>query len=214
MKPMHTLWISMLFVLILAAVFLWLSPSMPPLVATHWNAQGQVNGYMTPIAAVGTPIVLLIVLALLTVVLPVISPRRYEIKPFAAVFGLVMIAAQALVFVAALGVLLNAAGRSVHMPLVAQLSIGMLLMVMGNYMGKLRKNFFIGIRTPWTLTSDEVWARTHRLAGWLFVLAGVGTIAVAVVGAPLWVSVTMLLAAALISCVYSLVIYRGIEGQP
>ena len=214
MKPMHTLWISMLFVLILAAVFLWLSPSMPPLVATHWNAQGQVNGYMTPIAAVGTPIVLLIVLALLTVVLPVISPRRYEIKPFAAVFGLVMIAAQALVFVAALGVLLNAAGHRVHMPLVAQLSIGMLLMVMGNYMGKLRKNFFIGIRTPWTLTSDEVWARTHRLAGWLFVLAGVVTIAVAVVGAPLWVSVTMVLAAALISCVYSLVIYRGIEGQP
>ena len=213
MKPLHTLWISTLFVLILVGVFLWLYPSMPPLVATHWNAQGQVNGYMSPLVAVATPIALLIVLALLTVALPAVSPRHYEIKPFAAVFGLVMVAAQALVFVAALGILLNAAGHSVRMPLVAQLSIGMLLMVLGNYMGKLRKNFFIGIRTPWTLTNGEVWARTHRMAGWLFVFAGVLTMAAAILGAPLWVSIAIVLAAALIPCVYSLVIYRGIEGQ-
>lgn len=214
MKPMHTLWISTLFVVILVAVFLWLYPQMPPWVATHWDAQGRINGYMTPIFAVGTPIVALIALALLTVVLPAISPRHYEIKPFAAVFGLVMLAAQAVVFVAALGILLNAAGHAVRMPLVAQLSIGMLMMVFGNYMGKLRKNFFIGIRTPWTLASEDVWARTHRVAGWLFVLAGVLAIGAAIIGVPLWVSMAIVLAAALIPSVYSLVIYRSAERHP
>jgi uncharacterized membrane protein len=213
MKLAHTLLISALFVLTLAAVFLWLYPKMPALVATHWNAQGQVDGYAAPIRAVGVPIVLLVMLALLTVVLPAISPRRYEIKPFAAVFGLLMLATQAFVFVAALGVLLNAAGHHVRMPLLAQLSIGGLMMVIGNYMGKLRKNFFVGIRTPWTLASDDVWARTHRLAGWLFVLAGVLAIGVAVAGAPLRATVAIVLVAALVPCAYSLVIYRRMEGR-
>jgi uncharacterized membrane protein len=211
MKLAHTLLISVLFVLTLVAVFLWLHPKMPPLIAAHWNAQGHVDGYVTPMRAVATPVVMLVLLALATIVLPVISPRHYEIKPFAAVFGLVMLAVQAFVFLAALGLLLNAAGHDVHMPLLARLSIGALMMVIGNYMGKLRKNFFIGIRTPWTLTSDEVWTRTHRLAGWLFVLAGLLVIGATVAGAPLRATVVIVLVAALVPCVYSLVIYRHAE---
>lgn len=211
MKLVHTLLISALFVLALLGVFFWFYPQMPPLVPTHWNAQGHIDGYMTPIHAVGTPIVFLILLAVLTVVLPAISPRHYEIKPFAAVFGLVMLATQAVVFVAALGVVLNAAGHTVRMPLIAQFAVGALMLVIGNYMGKLRKNFFVGIRTPWTLTSDEVWARTHRLAGWLFMLAGLITIGAAVMGSSPWVLIATVLTAALIPCVYSLVIYRRVE---
>jgi uncharacterized membrane protein len=78
-------------------------------------------------------------------------------------------------------------------------------------MGKLRKNFFIGIRTPWTLASDEVWARTHRVAGMLFVPAGVIVVVASLVNAPLMFSVGVMLAAAFIALVYSYVIYRRVE---
>jgi uncharacterized membrane protein len=86
-------------------------------------------------------------------------------------------------------------------------------MVIGNYTGKLRKNFFVGIRTPWTLSSDAVWERTHRLAGWLFMLGGLVAIVATLVGVPFWVAVAAVPAAGLIACVYSYFIYRAIEGR-
>lgn len=213
MKPVRMLLISALFLTILLAVFVWLYPHMPARVPTHWNARGQINGYMSPLGAVAVPMIAIALLAALTLLLPVISPRGYEIKPFASVFALVMLAAQMLVLISALAVLLNAAGHTVQMPLVCMLGIGALFLVIGNYMGKLRKNFFIGIRTPWTLASDLVWERTHRMGGWLFMLAGLAIIAIALFGAsPTWL-LGIALAAALIPTAYSYVIYRRVEAR-
>ncbi|MEL7298668.1 MAG: SdpI family protein, partial [Pseudomonadota bacterium] len=90
--------------------------------------------------------------------------------------------------------------------------VGLLFVVLGNYMGKLRKNFFIGIRTPWTLASDEVWARTHRLGGYLFVAAGIGLMLSAFIGMNAWLITTLALGAGLIPVAYSFLLYRKIEG--
>jgi uncharacterized membrane protein len=79
-------------------------------------------------------------------------------------------------------------------------------------MGKLGKNFFIGIRTPWTLASDEVWFRTHRLGGKLFVLAGLLVFAAGVFGAGPFAPMAAIGAAALVSVVYSYLLYRRLEG--
>lgn len=81
-------------------------------------------------------------------------------------------------------------------------------------MGKVRKNFFIGIRTPWTLASDEVWSRTHRLGGKVFVLTGIFMIVNIFVRFPGQTLVVAIVAAALIPVIYSYVIYRRIEGFP
>lgn len=212
MKPVRTLLVSALFLLILLAAFVWLYPHMPARVPTHWNAQGQINGYMSPLGAVGTPMIVIAVLAAITLLLPAISPRGYEIKPFVSVFVLVMLAVQMFVLITALAVLLNAAGHAVNMPLLCMLGAGVLLMVMGNYMGKLRKNFFIGIRTPWTLASDAVWERTHRMGGWLFMLAGAVVVAIALCGAPMVLIVGMVLCVALIPAIYSYALYRRLES--
>jgi uncharacterized membrane protein len=211
MKPARTLFISALFVLILLAAFVWLSPHMPARVPTHWDAQGQVNGYMSPLGAMLTPMIVIAVLALLTLLLPAISPRGFAITPFGSIFALIMLAVQAFVLVTALAVLLNAAGHSVQMPLISMLGIGALLMVTGNYLGKVRKNFFIGIRTPWTLASDAVWGRTHRIGGWLFMLAGAVGIALALAGGSLVVLVAIVLSIALALTVYSYIAYRRLE---
>lgn len=213
MKPARTLFISALFVLILLAAFVWLSPHMPTRVPTHWDAQGQVNGYMSPLGAMLTPMIVIAVLALLTLLLPAISPRGFAITPFGSIFALIMLAVQAFVLVTALAVLLNAAGHPVQMPLISMLGIGALLMVTGNYMGKVRKNFFIGIRTPWTLASDAVWERTHRIGGWLFMLAGAVGIALALAGGSLVVLVAIVLGVALVLTVYSYVAYRRLESH-
>jgi uncharacterized membrane protein len=92
--------------------------------------------------------------------------------------------------------------------------VGALLMVIGNFMGKFRKNFFVGIRTPWTLTSDVVWERTHRLAGWLFVLAGLVWIVGGLVHASPVVLVVAALAAGFVPAVYSYFLYRRVERHP
>lgn len=213
MKPVRVLLISALFLFILLAAFVWLYPHMPARVPTHWNAQGQINGYMSPLGAVATPMIVIAMIALLTVLLPVISPRGYEIGPFVAVFGIFMLAIQLVVLITGLAVLLNGAGHAVRMPLVCMLSIGALLMVMGNYMGKLRKNFFIGIRTPWTLASDAAWERTHRMSGWLFVLAGATVMVIALIGAPMLAMVGVVLCVVLIPVIYSYVVYRRVESR-
>jgi len=80
-------------------------------------------------------------------------------------------------------------------------------------MGKFRKNFFVGIRTPWTLTSDVVWERTHRLAGWLFVLAGLVWIVGGLLHASPVVLVVAALAAGFIPAIYSYFLYRRVEGR-
>ena len=91
-------------------------------------------------------------------------------------------------------------------------SIGVLIIVIGNFLGKVTKNFFVGIRTPWTLASDEVWFRTHRLAGVSFVIAGFVVLIAAALGyGGSWVAF-IIVAAALISIIYSAVIYKRIEG--
>ncbi|MEO5811930.1 MAG: SdpI family protein [Rhodanobacter sp.] len=205
-----TLAVSVAFVLIAVAAAVWLYPQLPPQVPTHWDLYGNVNGTMPRFWGAAFPALSILVLAILTAVLPVISPRRFEIAPFSSVYSLLMLAVQGVLLVIGLSMLLAGAGYAVPMPTIVALATGVLFMVVGNYMGKLRKNFFIGIRTPWTLASDAVWERTHRLGGPVFVLAGLLLVLGGIAGAPAWATFAVVAVAALIPCVYSYVIYRHI----
>ena len=70
------------------------------------------------------------------------------------------------------------------MAVIAPLLLGGLLVLIGNLMGKLRPNWFVGIRTPWTLSSKASWTRTHRLGGWLLIVSGLLVMSCAVVRRP------------------------------
>ena len=207
----RTLMVSALFILVALVAAVWLYPGLPAQVPVHWNLHGQVNGTLPRLWGAAFPALIILALAVLTVLLPLFSPRQFEIQPFASAYGVMMLAIQGMMLAVGLAVLLAGAGHALPIPAVAMLAVGVLLMVLGNYMGKLRKNFFIGIRTPWTLASDAVWERTHRLAGWLFVAAGLVMVASVLVGAPLWLPLAAIAAAALIPCVYSLLVYRRLD---
>ena len=87
-------------------------------------------------------------------------------------------------------------------------------MIFGNVLGKVTRNFFVGIRTPWTLANEEVWYRTHRLAGKLFVVAGLLVVTTSLAGLGTWTIFVSVGLATLVPVVYSYVIYRKLEGLP
>jgi uncharacterized membrane protein len=145
-------------------------------------------------------------------VLPKISPRGFRMDRFRRVFEILQTAILSFLFLATVVALLAAAGIPFEIHRAIFAGLGLLFLVIGNFMGKLTRNFFIGIRTPWTLASEEVWLRTHRLGGKLFVLAGLVIFLAGLLGGGVeWLlGVTLLLAA--VCVVYSYLLYRRLEG--
>jgi uncharacterized membrane protein len=161
------------FIALVAAAFsVWAYPRLPEVVTTHWNFKGDPDGTSSRLVAAGLLPLFLAVLPLIFRVLPKIDPKGENYAKFSDAYWLI---ANSVVFFLAgvhVVVLLNAMGTPVDINLVIGLGVGLLLMVMGNYLGKVQTNWFMGVRTPWTLASEHVWRKTNRTAGWLFVLAG------------------------------------------
>jgi uncharacterized membrane protein len=155
---------------------------LPERVAVHWNFAGQANGYGSKLELVlFGPLAIAGVWALL-LLLSRMDPRRVERSAreldaggpgetegsYWTVIHLVVVA-----LVLLHGAILLAASGVVRGPdRVIAVALALLLLLPGNFMGRLRPNWFVGIRTPWTLASDEVWRRTHRLAANLMVAGG------------------------------------------
>jgi len=199
-------------ILAIFVVAAWLYPQLPESVPSHWNAQGEIDGYMSKPWGVFLMPLITLAIYLMFFALPLISPHGFRMEKFTSVvrvFQTVMVLFMSLVTVTAL---LAARGDAVPVSNITLGAVGMLLVVLGNYMGKVRKNFFIGIRTPWTLASDEVWARTHRLGGWTFSIAGLLMMITSFTGANVEILVWICAGAALIPVLYSFILYRKLEG--
>jgi uncharacterized membrane protein len=160
----------------LLGIWAWFQLPADAQIPIHWGLDGQPNGYAPK--AVGLFLLPLITAGVAAIfwLIPVIEPRRANIeksgKPYAAIWvGVVLLlAAVDLATTAA------ALGATFDITLVVLVATGVLFMVIGNYLPKVRPNYMVGIRTPWTLTSDLSWDRTHRLGGRLFVLEGIAFI--------------------------------------
>jgi uncharacterized membrane protein len=146
---------------------------MPDKMASHWDAQGQVNGYMSkfwglfllPIIAVG--------IFLLFLLIPKIDPLKLNIVKFRGYFdGFLIIFFLFLLYVYILIILWNL-GRRFDMGQALAPSLGVLFYYAGILVENSKRNWFIGIRTPWTLSNEIVWDKTHRIGGKLFKAAGV-----------------------------------------
>jgi uncharacterized membrane protein len=212
MKITRTSLLSMALVAVSFIATAVLYDRLPESVPTHWNARGVADRFTPkPWGPFLLPLTMLGVFALLFV-LPRISPRGYRMERFQRVFEILQAAILGFLLVLALLALLAGTGAPVPMGRAIYAATGLLFAVLGNFMGKLTKNFFVGIRTPWTLASDEVWLRTHRLGGKTFVLAGLGLFVSGLVGGG---SVAVFVAVAVavgIPVLYSCVLYRRLEG--
>jgi uncharacterized membrane protein len=187
-------------------------PVLPDPMPSHWNAAGQIDGWMPKFWGVMLFPIIMAAIWLVFLVLPRISPRGFEMDPFTRAWGYLRVAILAyMLLIEALAV--RAAQGDGQISVKALFAgLGVLFVLMGNFLGKVTRNFFVGIRTPWTLANEEVWHRTHRLGGKCFVVAGLVVVASAVLGLDFRVMIGAILVAALVPVAYSYVIYRKLDS--
>lgn len=195
----------------LAAALLY--ARLPEAMPVHFDLNGQPDGFAhKPFGPFMFP-TMIGVFTLLLSVLPLISPRRFEMDAFASSYRL--IACALLGLIAWIDAVTTAAGlgASLDPGRAGLVGAGLMFMAVGNVLGKLTPNFFVGVRTPWTLANPEVWRRTHRVGSWIFVLAGAGVALTAAFGEPVAPAVLLLIAAVLGLGVYSYLVYRKLERR-
>ncbi len=191
-----------------------LYPSLPDRIPTHWNVHGEVDGFGAKSWAVFLGPGLMAMMLLVFRFLPWLSPRRFEVadtgRPTYLYIMVVIVLLIGYVHFVSIAAAMGWAG-DVGRAMVA--GIFLFFALLGNVLGKVPRNFYIGIRTPWTLASERVWYSTHRLAARILVLAGaVGFVLVILTG---WfvVAFALLIAALFIPVAYSLVCYKRLRRQ-
>lgn len=189
-----------------------LYPLFPEPMASHWNASGEVNGYMTRFWGAFLMPVMSLGLFLLFWIVPVIDPLKANIARFREYFNAFIVLIMAfLLYIHGLTLAWNL-GFTYNMNIAIIPAVGLIFVFAGVMMGKARRNFFIGIRTPWTLSSDRVWDETHRLGSRLFIASGIITMLAVFLGeAGLWLFLPVILIAALVPVVYSYILWRREE---
>ena len=200
--------------ILLASVvaFFWYLPDLPARVPIHWGADGNINGWGSPWTLLIFPAIMGFHMALFAA-LPWLSPQRFSMESFQSTCFFIMLIITALMgYIFAL-MLYAALGNELNITRAVLGGVSVLIILLGNVLGKLRRNFFIGIRTPWTLASERVWYATHRLAGKLAVIAGVACLAITLAGLPLWVWMAALLSGLLCPALYSFIYYKQLEGR-
>ena len=211
MKFKTSMSIGFLAIIILFLVTTYLYPTLPDPMPSHWNAAGEVDGYMAlpwgayllPLCTFGTWLLFLVTVKF--------SPQGFRLDKFMPVVGILQLATTGFMLTVSVLVLLASKGYPLDMNTIIGPAIGVMLIITGNYLSKLRKNFFMGIKTPWTLASDEVWDRTHRLGGKTFMVGGFLCLFQPLVNNA-WYMITVILIASLTPVVYSFIIYKKLEG--
>lgn len=161
------------FVMLIVVAFLY--PKLPDQIPTQWQFNGSVNyGSKSNIWMIAG---MLVLFAFMYDYLPYIDPRRRNYLKFGKIYDLVCTGLQIFLAITT-GIILSESfypGRIATVKVIFSL-LALLFILIGNYMPKIQSNFYMGIKNPWTLSSDEVWRKTHRFAGKLYVGSGVITL--------------------------------------
>jgi uncharacterized membrane protein len=198
--------ISIALIAAMLAASLWVWHLIPPgtPIPIHWDAFGKPNGFArAPLGLFMAPAMAALIV-ILFIAIPAIEPRRMNLLRSAKFYHAVWIGVVLLMAVVHTLALYSALHAGVQVGGIVIPAVCLLVIVIGNYLGKTRSMFLGGIRTPWSLTSEYSWQRTNSLAGKLFMLAGMAGF-VAVFMMPLMQAVEILVSALLAACVISVV---------
>ncbi len=193
------------------SAYAWLVLPGDAMLPVHWSAGGDPDRYAGKWEALATLPAIAFLLSAILAVLPVIEPRRRHLFQSSKAYVRIWLTALGIMAFLHLTLVAAALGHSVDMLMIASIVLGALLTVMGNFLTKVHSNFFIGIRTPWTLSSERVWEKTHRLGGRLFFGLGIAFFIVALTGPnrlAFFVLVGAAAAVALVVIAYSYVLWR------
>ena len=193
----------------LVGIALW--SQLPDPMASHWDASDQVNGYTSKFWGVFLMPLMTTGLFLLFLAIPNIDPLKANIAQFRETFNLfIVLFVGFMIYIYFLTLLWNLGYTGFNMSNAILPALGILYFFIGYMLRKAKRNFFIGIRTPWTLSSDQVWDETHRVGSVLFMIAGALAFLGAFVGgtAAIWFVMVPILVSVLVTLIYSYVLYQ------
>lgn len=196
---------------LIATVVLY--PQLPQRVPSHWGANSQPNGYSPKWALFLIGPGMMAGLLLLFRFLPWLSPKQWEVDSFRSTYFQVMLILLSLLAYLYAMILWAGLSGSANVGRAILGGVCLLLALLGNLLGKVRRNFYIGVRTPWTLANERVWNATHRFAAKTFVVGGLAGLILTLFGIEGWPVLAVLLAAPLIPAAYSLVFYKQLERR-
>jgi uncharacterized membrane protein len=220
MKPSRYYFIAAGFAAALLVATIAVYPQLPAHVPSHWNIHNEVDRYAPRWTLLVYGPATIAGVMLLFSILPWLSPKRFEVGSFQSTYLYIMVVIVAemtylfaLILVAALydSEWRNAPLLPINMLRAITGGFSLFIALMGNVLGKVRRNFYMGVRTPWTLASERVWNATHRFAARCFVIAGIAGFLCALANLPIWVWITVFSAGALAPVGYSLIYYKRLE---
>ncbi len=204
-KNWKTLLITSIIILlpIVAGLILW--NRLPEQVPMHWGPSGEVDGWGSKgLFVFGMPAIMLAVHWLCVLITGADAKKKnHSIKMVTLVLWIIPV----IEIMLAIVTYMTALGYGVRVEIIVPAFMGLLMVVLGNYLPKCKQNYTIGIKIPWTLNSEENWNKTHRLAGWVWTICGLLITATAFTGL-FWLPLVVFLPMILIPLIYSYSLYR------
>mgnify|MGYP001309430334 FL=1 len=201
-----------LIIIMMFAASIYFYPQLPDKIPTHWNFKGEIDGYSGKLTGAFLMPVMNIIMYGLFIFMPVLDPKKENYKLFEStyiyfryLFHIFFLGMHGLIIAAALGYNVDT-GRLVT------LAVSLLLMLMGNVMGRLKHNYFVGIKTPWTLANEEVWRKTHRLGAVIWTGGGLAGVIISLLRLSMgWAFIAIIAVMTFIPIVYSYVLFNRLE---
>lgn len=191
---------------------IWAYNKLPEKVASHWNAAGQVDGYTSRFGGAFFLPFLILGLYLLFLVIPLIDPKKRNITKFINIYyAFITTFLLFMLYLYSMTISYNL-GNHFNFTLMIVPAFSLLFILIGIILPKIHPNWFIGIRTPWTISSDEVWQKTHILGGKLYIASGIISLAGLIFPRyAFWFFLAPIILASLYLVLFSYLEYRKIE---
>ena len=173
MQTKSTKLISLIIILITFGIAFYYYPSLPDKIVSHWGISGEADGFMPKAFGIFFVPILMVIFTAVFWIIPKLDPLKKNIESFSKYFnGFILVFQLFFLYVYILTIVFNL-GHTFNMLAFLMPAFAILFYYLGVMIGKAKRNYFIGIRTPWTLNSDQVWDKTHKLGSLLFKLSAI-----------------------------------------
>lgn len=201
------------FVLLPFVYLAYLWNSLPEKVPIHWNLKGEIDDWGSKLSLIGLVFLLPVLTYVLMLAIPKIDPKK-RIEFMGGKYYQIKLVLVCFMSVLALFIIHSSKSQTLSSPSIVFVLIGLLFMALGNYFKVIKQNYFLGIKTPWTLESEEVWKLTHILAGKLWIVGGLLVVIFSLVipeNINFYLFLTITAIISIVPIVYSYLIFRKLK---
>lgn len=204
--------ISIVFILANFIIGINLAPRLPERVPTHWNINGMIDGYGDKAFIIWHMPLIIAGIYLLMVITPYIDPRKQNYTNFLGEYGIIKLFVSAFLSIILWLSAAAALGVAIDMKLIMPILVGMLFIVLGAIMPKVKQNYFVGFKTPWAIENEEVWEKTQKSGSFAFIIGGFLSIVLAFTPFA-WIFFIIILLMVLYPFIYSYFIYQKVKNK-